>query len=87
MKIDLTFILRLLLNLFEILSCITGFIYWNKLKNNYWKWFPIYLSVITVLEVTGKYLNYLSMVKKLPQYNPYLYQYFAMPMQLMPAQR
>jgi hypothetical protein len=44
------------LNFFEILACITGFIYWKKIRNTYWKWFPVYLSVIVGIELTGKVL-------------------------------
>ncbi|MEP7143569.1 MAG: hypothetical protein ABI707_11895 [Ferruginibacter sp.] len=53
-------IMQYILYSLELISCITGFIYWSKIKNSFWKWFPIYLAVIFVAEMTGNYLNYLK---------------------------
>ena len=77
---DLIKISRLFLTLFELLACITGFIYWYKIKNSLWKWFPIYLSAISVIELVG---NFFALVKSLGKYNPPLYQYFAVPLQFI----
>jgi hypothetical protein len=51
-------VLKILLNTAEILACITGFVYWRKLRSSYWKYFPLYLGIIVVCEMAGKYLNY-----------------------------
>lgn len=32
----------------EVISCITGFIYWKKIKNTYWVWFLVYLLYVTI---------------------------------------
>lgn len=50
--------LRLLLNCFELLACIAGFIYWKKIKTSYWKWLSVYLTVIAVTELTAEYIGY-----------------------------
>jgi len=48
-------ILDTALNVLEIVSCITGFILFKKLRGSYWRWFPYYLAFIVVAEFTGKY--------------------------------
>jgi hypothetical protein len=80
LTMDLIDVLRVLLNFFELLACIIGFIYWNKLKNNYWKWLPVYLATITATELIG---NYFGSIRGFGEYNIYLYQYFAMPLQFL----
>lgn len=72
--------LRLLLNFFELLACISGFIFWTKQKKSYWKYFTIYLSVIASVELLGWFFR---SVKKLAIYNVYLYQYFGIPLQFL----
>ncbi len=47
-----------ILYLLELVACITGFIYWNKIKGSFWKWFPFYLAIICAVEITGDFLNY-----------------------------
>jgi hypothetical protein len=49
---------RLLLNLFELLACIAGFIYWKKIKKSYWKWLSVYLTVIAITELLAEYIGY-----------------------------
>jgi hypothetical protein len=49
-----------ILYLLELGACITGFIYWKKIKHSFWKWFPFYLAVIVIVELTGDYLNYIK---------------------------
>ena len=73
-------ILIYILNFFELLACGTGFYYWNKLKNSYWKWFPVYLAVIFLVEMTGKYFRIgLGNV----EWNTALYIYFGIPIQFL----
>ncbi len=48
--------IRLGLNFFELLACVTGFIYWKKIRHTFWKWFPFYLLAIICVELTGKFL-------------------------------
>jgi len=47
-----------ILYLLELMACITGFIYWKKIKLSFWKWFPFYLAIICAVELTGDFLNY-----------------------------
>lgn len=47
----------LALNAFEAIAFVTGFIYWNKLKTTYWKYFPVYLFCIFLCEMAGKYMK------------------------------
>lgn len=35
---------------FELLAAIIGLINWQRVKNNYWKWFPFYLLLLPILE-------------------------------------
>jgi hypothetical protein len=68
----------IILNVLELLACITGFIFWNKIKKTYWKWFPVYLFVIVLTEVTGEYL---LNVKNDLELNIAVYSYFGIPLQ------
>ena len=54
-------VLKLVLNGFEIVACVTGFMYWSKIKKTYWKFFPFYLTFIVAAEFTGKYFTYTHM--------------------------
>lgn len=70
---------RLVLNFFEIFACVIGFVYWNKLKTSYWKWFAIYLTIIALVELLGLFFRSV----KLTIYNVLLYQYFGIPLQFL----
>jgi hypothetical protein len=48
----------IILNFFELAACITGFLFWNKIRGTYWKWFPVYLAIIVLVELTGEYFLY-----------------------------
>ena len=39
----------------ELVSCIAGFLFYQKLRNTYWKSFPNYLAFIVAAELPGKY--------------------------------
>src|SRR5215813_6505504 len=68
------------LNLLELMACITGFFYWKKISKNYWRWFPVYLAVLFVTELAGKYVLYILKDKEL---NAQLYDYFGIPLQFL----
>lgn len=54
---DNTSLIRWGLNALELLACITGCIYWKKIRHSYWKWFPVYLGVIVAIELSAKYIR------------------------------
>ncbi len=68
----------IVLNVLELFACLVGFLYWNKIKNTYWKWFPIYLATIVLTEITGEYLLH---VEKDLATNIAIYSYFGIPLQ------
>lgn len=63
------------LNLFELMACVTGFIYWKKIRDTYWRWFPIYLLVIVCVEIMGALTE--------GDFNMNLYSYFGIPIQFL----
>jgi hypothetical protein len=63
------------LNLFELMACVTGFIYWKKIRSSYWRLFPIYLLVIVCVEVLGAFTE--------GDFNINLYSYFGIPIQFL----
>lgn len=69
---------RIVLNILELSACIVAFLYWNKIKNTYWKWFPVYLAVIVLTEIAAEYLLH---VKKDLASNIAIYSYFGIPLQ------
>ncbi|HNU89086.1 MAG TPA: hypothetical protein PKJ94_12370 [Ferruginibacter sp.] len=77
---DIYLKLRIGLNFFEALACITGFIYWKKIRNTYWKWFPVYLAIIFVTEITGEIAGYRL---QWFQFNRNLYTFFCIPFQFL----
>jgi len=42
---------------FEVLACVTGIFYYNKVKNTHWKLFSMYLVFIVLSELAGYYLS------------------------------
>jgi hypothetical protein len=72
--------LAILLNVFELTACIAGFLNWKKIKNSYWKWFPVYLAVIVAVEIVAELVNH---VWKNRAINHHLYFYFAIPLQFL----
>lgn len=68
-----------ILNFIEIAACITGFVYFKKLRGFYWKWLPFYLLLIVLVEFTGRYLSYMNMIS----YNIAMYKFFGMPVQFL----
>ncbi|MBK7559530.1 MAG: hypothetical protein IPI54_15350 [Chitinophagaceae bacterium] len=77
---DIYLKLRIGLNVFEALACLAGFIYWAKIRNTYWKWFPVYLAIILITEVAGEITGYrLGWV----QFNRNLYTFFCIRFQFL----
>lgn len=68
----------ILLNFFEVLACVTGFLCWKKIRNSYWKVFPVYLSIIVLTELLGEYFLY---IKGNLELNNAVYRYFGVPVQ------
>jgi hypothetical protein len=87
---DRNTIIQIGLYFFEFLACLMGFIYWKKIKDTYWKWFPIYLAIVVLVELTCKVI-----VETLDDssnlVNPYrgsninaaIYRYFGIPIQFL----
>jgi hypothetical protein len=77
---DKYFWLKIVLNVFELVSFITGIFCWNKVHNTYWRWFVFYLGVIFFTEMLGKYVGY---GLKDPQLNADIYFFFGIPVQFV----
>ncbi len=77
---DIYLKLRIGLNFFELLACVTGFASWRKIKNSYWKFFPLYLALIVVTEITAECIGYLGGNWKL---NADIYYFFGIPLQFI----
>lgn len=67
------------LHVLELLACIAGVLSWKKIKDTYWKWFPFYLLLIVIAEVTAIFVNNYQGVKA----GAGIYRYFAMPLQML----
>lgn len=70
----------IILNFFELAACITGFLFWNKVRNTYWKWFPVYLAIIVVIELTGEYFLYIHRDLAI---NVAIYRYIGLPFEFL----
>ncbi len=68
------------LNFCELTACIAGFYHWKKIKHTYWKWFPLYLGIIFLTEMTGKLLR---SSPDTAAWNIKLYTYFGIPVQFL----
>jgi hypothetical protein len=62
----------------ELAASITGFMNWRKIRHSYWKWFPLYLLLIVLVEITGIYALY---GLKESDLNSRIYLYFGIPLQ------
>ncbi len=71
-------IYRYTLNAFEIGAALTGFANWKKLKNSYWRFFPIFLLLIFINEIIGKIINLYSQ-----PVNAAFYRYYGIPVQFL----
>ncbi len=73
-------ILRWVLNAMELIACISGFYYYNKVKNTFWRFFPFYLGFIFLMELTAKFS---VLILKSTSFNVALYTYFGIPIQFL----
>ncbi len=62
----------------EALAAITGFITWYKWKGSYLKWFPVYLSAITLLEISHRVFESYSAVN-----NAYIVYEIVIPLEIL----
>lgn len=69
-----------LLNLCELLAVVSAFLNWKKIRNGYWKWFAVYLLIIFVIEMIGKYLK-INYPQSGLNYN--LYSFISIPLQFL----
>jgi hypothetical protein len=60
-------------------SCITGFIYWKKIKQTVWRNFPLYLLFVSCSEIFGYYSDY----NNLSVLNQYYFNYFEIPIEFL----
>lgn len=67
--------IRIALFITETLTAIVALSNWNKLKDSYWRYFPIYLTWISIAEWVG----YASSVHKEFEFNAILYTFFVEP--------
>lgn len=72
-------VLRWIIMSMELVACVTGFIYWHKVKQNYWKWFPFYLLFIVLAECVGYTLS----VNKMKEANLAFFNYFEIPVEFL----
>jgi hypothetical protein len=68
----------IVLNLLELLASLTGFIFWKKIKDTHWRWFPVYLGIIFLTEIVGEYFLF---VRGDLSTNIAVYSYFGIPLQ------
>ncbi len=45
-----------LLNVVILLSGVAGFVRWKEIKDSYWKWFPVYLIILGLLNLLAFYM-------------------------------
>ncbi len=72
--------LRIAIYLSEIIATITGFLVWNKIKNSYWKWFPVFLLTISIIEIMTESMFRLSHNQV---FNMNIHVYFGIPLQFI----
>ena len=75
---ELQTILYNVINWSEIFTALIAIIYFKKLYHSYWKWFVIYIIIITFIDVFGDYgLNYY------PSFKKYYYDFFVIPIEFI----
>jgi hypothetical protein len=68
-----------ILRLLELVACVTGFIYWGKIRASFFKWFPVYLGFIVISESIGEFLRSPAMEKL----NRAYFNYFEIPVEFL----
>lgn len=71
--------MKTLLFILEIIACLTGYVYWGKLKGTHWVAFPIYLTFIVISELIGVYLA----SERLKNLNIGFYNFLEIPMEFL----
>lgn len=72
--------LTLLLDLFEFSACLAGFLSWGKIRHSYWRWFPVYLSIVFATEMIAKYF---ALVRHNVPLNIAVYRFFGLPFEFL----
>ncbi len=70
---------KIAITLFELIACITGFYYWRRIKNTFWRYFPVYLAIIVVGDSIGHILAFQNDMIG----NRNLYMYFIIPFEFL----
>ncbi len=73
-------VLIIILNFLELSAAVTGFYFYKKIKNTYWKLFPPFLLLLFLIEITAELFNF---GLGLPNVNSALYKYIAIPGQFL----
>ncbi len=68
-----------LLTILEIIACLSGYVYWRKMKGTYWVAFPIYLTFIVISELIG----WLLANEKYKHLNIGFYNFLEIPMEFL----
>ncbi len=68
-----------LLIICELIACLTGYVYWRKLKGTYWVAFSVYLTFIVISEQIGGYFASRYLVSQ----NIAFFNYFEIPMEFL----
>jgi hypothetical protein len=69
----------IILRVFELVACVTGFIHWEKIRTSVFRWFPVYLCFIVISEFIGQMLNEPAM----KQANIAFFNYFEIPVEFL----
>jgi hypothetical protein len=69
----------IILQVLEFVACVTGLIYWRKIRTSVFKWFPAYLGFIVISECVGQMLNKPGMENA----NHAFFNYFEIPVEFL----
>ncbi len=70
----------ILLNIFEAAASVAGFLYWSKIRNSYWRWFPVYLGIIFLTEISAEYFLF---VEHNLAVNNNIYRFLSLPLEFL----
>lgn len=66
------------IKIIEAAACLVGFVYWQKLRPTFWRFFPVYLLIITCCEFAGWYMMQHGITGQKIMYN-----YFVIPLEFL----
>lgn len=72
-------VLIVILRIVQLVSCLTAFALWKKLKDSIFSFFPFYLSFIVLMELLGRYLK----TQNMKVANQALYNYVVIPVEFI----